>query len=110
VLLGWQTTPKMTDMVGGGVRTAEAWRRRLKSREHIPLIVRSPRILATGIVCMSIVEYAQAFPTHGASGSLQELQAVKAAQNLGYSIEETRLRFVATIASTSHRLKRAGRQ
>ena len=68
-------TPSMTAPYPGNVATAEAWRRKLKSRERIPLLARSPPILAAGILGYSLAEYARAFSTHGPTGSLEHVMA-----------------------------------
>ena len=68
-------TPSMTAPYAGNVATAEAWRRKMKSRQRIPLLVRSPPIVAAGLLGYSVAEYARAYSTHGPAGSLQHVMA-----------------------------------
>lgn len=78
--IGWATTPTQTEPIGGGVRTAEAWRRKIMSRRPVPLINRAPRICATSLACFTLAEYALAFPTHGPVDSLAQLQIARLGQ------------------------------
>ena len=82
LMLGWSVTPTKTDPMAGGVRTAEAWRRKIKARRNIPLLVRSPRILLVSMLCYSAAEYSLAFPTHGALGSAKRMHVVRCGINL----------------------------
>ena len=60
-LVGYSTTPRKTDPLAGRVSTPEAWRRRIKAKQKIPLLERSPRIVAVAIVGYSVVEFALAY-------------------------------------------------
>lgn len=75
--IGWATTPRMTSPVEGGVRTAEAWRRKIMSKRPIPITERAPRILAVAVVCFTVAEYAYALPMHGPQHAGMETQAAK---------------------------------
>ena len=57
------------------VATAEAWRRRVKAKQHVPLIFRSPNIIRPGIIAYSVAQYAIAYPVHGARSSLEHVTA-----------------------------------
>ena len=73
--VGLAITPTKTDPLAGRVATPEAWRRRVKAKRDIPLIVRSPNILAAAVVGYSVVEYALAYPTHGALEAVYQTTA-----------------------------------
>lgn len=93
--LGWVITPMKTDYSGGagqGVRTAEAWRRKIKSRRPIPLAQRSPRILAVSLLCFSLTEYGLALQTHSPRESLDEVHAIRLAKRYA---KECRARWLA---------------
>ncbi len=79
--LGWSLTPTMTTPAPGGVRTAEAWRRKIMSRRPIPLEERAPQILAIALTVTTAVEYAMALREHGPVGALDECTVTIAARH-----------------------------
>ena len=84
--LGWALTPTTFYPLEGGVRTAEAWRRKLLSKQQIPLIARLPRILTVSLACLSAAEYLGALPVHGARGSLAQVQVLQVADRLSTEV------------------------
>jgi hypothetical protein len=72
--LGYMITPSKTKALypNTAVRTAEAWRRRIKSRVPIPLAERAPRILAISLMCSFAVDYASYLPAHGPVESIRQ--------------------------------------
>ena len=72
-LAGLASTPSVEDPLAGRVYTAEAWRRRVKGKRAIPLIVRSPTILTYAVFSYSLAEYVQALPRYGPTDSLQQV-------------------------------------
>ena len=55
--LGFALTPTKTDPLAGGVSTAEAWRRKIKARQPVPLVERAPTILLCAIACDTLAEW-----------------------------------------------------
>ena len=54
--IGWLATPRLTPQDRGKVRTAEAWRRKIKGRSRVPLVVRSPQIVGFAVACYTLAE------------------------------------------------------
>ncbi|KAL1508142.1 hypothetical protein AB1Y20_007729 [Prymnesium parvum] len=77
---GERSTPAVTREMypGFSVRTAEAWRRKIKQRKPIPLARRAPRILATSAAFGLGAEWLVALPAHGPLGALKHTQAARA--------------------------------
>ena len=84
--LGWLTTPRLTPQDLGTVRTAEAWRRRVKQRSRIPLFDRSPRIIGVGALCYTLAEYKMALDS-GASHKASLMQTTVVACALSAALE-----------------------
>ena len=65
--VGWAVTPTIVDPNPGRVATPEAWRRRIKAKYKVPLVQRAPRILAIGLACFTMAEFALALQEGSAS-------------------------------------------
>ena len=77
LVLGERVTPSMTQELypGYAVRTAEAWRKKIKQRRPIPLARRAPQIIAVSLACSFVTEWGLAVPECGALGALGETSA-----------------------------------
>ena len=75
--LGWRIVPSIIDPnaeFGTRVATAEAWRRRIKAKYHVPLLQRSPKILTSGLACFTLAEIMLAMQSDGLSPKQALLQ------------------------------------
>ena len=72
VVLGLRVVPDKTDAVMGEykVRTAEAWRKRVKGRTALSFGSRLPAIVGYSILMSFAAEYATALPVYGPKDSL----------------------------------------
>ena len=86
--IGWLRTPMKTDPLAGRVFTAESWRRKVKARQPVPLLERSPNILKYALVGYSIAEYALAYPTYGVRDSLEHVKAWKVGCAAGIKLRD----------------------
>ena len=68
--LGWAIMPRLTPRDAGTVRTAEAWRRRVNSRQKIPITTRSLQVCVIGLASFSLAEYLLLSKAHGLRNGL----------------------------------------
>ena len=104
--VGLALAPTKTQALYGdiAVRTAEAWRKRVMSRKKIPVYARVPRALVAAAAATFVVDYAIAYPDHGARGAVRETTIVRAAERAAAAARARADGVVARVQSLRARL------